>query len=161
MTALTEISEGHFSGQAATTGQRSGDDPRSLETMIRELQQESNKGAIVSLVDDRAVAATETITADIAPADGEIVAANAYPQVTAAAAESMTVDVMINGVTALTGVITMDNASGIAVVAGVLDSAAVEFSAGDKITVVRTYTAGGGPTPMSSVAVSVGVRYSE
>ncbi len=97
----------------------------------------------------QAVAATVTTVEWVAPAAGNITGFSAIAGTTAAAAEDMTFDVTIGGVTALTGVVTVDNAAGITVVLGTVDGAADDFVAGDVIRVARVYTAGGGPTPMA------------
>jgi len=171
---ITLIPLDHFSGQKAITNKPGGDDVRKLAEIIRELQTEANvseadivaletlvnRGSVQVVTDEQITAATKTTVAFIAPADGEIVYVAAYPQVAAAAGESMTIDVKINGTTVLTAVVTLDDSTSTDVVAGTL-AAAVAFSQGDKITIERAYTAGGGPTPMTDTAVSVGSRFSE
>jgi len=161
MTAITEISAGHFSGAKAITGERAGEDTRSLEDLIRELQTAVNSGGIVPVTDDQRTAATETRTAFIAPADGEIIGCAAYPQAGAAAGESETVDIQIGGVSALTAVITLDDTTGTNLVVGALNPAAVAFAQGDIVTIVRTYVAGGAPTPMTGIAATVAARFAE
>lgn len=108
-----------------------------------------------SLVHLQAVAATATDTVMLAPGAGNITALRAVPGAAAAAGESMTCDVQIGGVTALSAVATIDNASGLNVVAGTVDLAADDFVAGDVITIVRTYAAGGAPTPIVNTVVDV------
>ena len=161
MTALNLIPIDHFSGQRAITEERAGDDTRSLAELIRELQAAVNAGSISYAQHWQAAAASNTRGLMIAPADGEIVFAGAYPQTGAAAGESMTVDIRINGVTALTAVITLNNATGIDVVEGTLDPAAVLFSKGDKITAVRVYAPGGTPAPIANTYASIGVKLAE
>ena len=160
MTAITEISVGHFSGAKAVTGERAGEDTRSLEELIRELQQAKNSGAISQLVDFQDTAATLN-RGYVAAADGEIVSAQAFAEVTAAAGEDMAIDITINGTTALTGAISIDDAAGILVQEGTLDTGAIAFSKGDKIAVDLVYTPGGTPTPMTGTSVAVGLRLSE
>jgi len=160
MTAITEISVGHFSGGMAITGERAGEDIRSLEELIRELQQAKNSGAISQVADFQDTAATLN-RGYIAASDGEIASVQAFAEVTAAAGEDMAVDITINGVTALTGAISIDNAAGILVQDGTLDPAAIAFLKGDKIAVDRVYTPGGAPTPMTGTSVAVGLRLSE
>ncbi len=159
MTAIVEIPIGHFSGQRGITNPPGGSDVRTLEDLIRELQDASNVGFRTLTTDLQLVAATAETIAFIAPAAGEITYAAAAAGVTAASGESETVDVEINGTTALAAAITLDNAAGITVVEGTL-AAAVAIAAGDLITVNRVYTAGGGPTPMSAIACTIGIRFS-
>jgi hypothetical protein len=108
-----------------------------------------------SLVDLQAVAATATVTVMLAPGAGRITALRAVPGAAAAAGESMTCDVQIGGVTALSAVATIDNASGLNVVTGTVNAAANTIAAGDVITIVRTYVPGGGPTPIVNTVVDV------
>jgi len=161
MTAIVEIPVGHFSGQRAIPNKPGGSDNRSLEDLIRELQLAVNSGSVNGFTDDQRTAVTEDRTAFIAPADGEVVSVQAYNAAAAAAGEDMAVDVEIGGTTCLTGPMTLDDAAGTDVVDGTLDTGAVAFSAGDKVVITRTYTAGGGPTPIVGNAVTVGVRFSE
>jgi hypothetical protein len=105
--------------------------------------------------DLQAVAATATTTLFIAPAAGTIKGLLAVAGTAAAAGESMTCDVQIGGVTALTSVATLDDAAGTTAQTAVVNAAADDFVAGNVITVVRTYVAGGGPTPMANTVVSV------
>ncbi|MFA4971259.1 MAG: hypothetical protein WC683_01515 [bacterium] len=105
-------------------------------------------------------AATETMRVFRALAAGTIVACSAETGTAAAAGESMTFDVQIAGVSALTGVITVDDTTVIDTpVAGVVDAAANAFAAGELITVVRTYVAGGGPTPMRDTVCDIEVQF--
>ena len=161
MTAIVEIPVGHFSGQRAIPSRPGGADTRSLEDLIRELQQAVNGGSLAGFTDDQRTAATEDRTAFIAPADGEIAYVGAFNAAAAAAGESMAIDVEIGGTTCLTGAITLDDGDGTDVVEGTLDTAAVAFSQGDKVVITRTYTAGGGPTPITGNSVTVGCRFSE
>ena len=118
-------------------------------------------GAGRSQMDSRQIAAsTETLRLFRALAAGKIVSVAAETGVVAAAAESMTFDVEIGGVTCLTGVITIDDTVVIDTPeAGVVNTAANTFAAGDLIRVVRTYVAGGAPTPMSSTVVDVQLQF--
>jgi hypothetical protein len=108
-----------------------------------------------NIVHEQAVAATLTSQMMIAPAGGSITSLQAFAGTAAAAGESMTVDVTINGVTALSAVATIDDAATTTVVEGTIDAAANDFVRGDVIAIVRTYVAGGGPTPMADTVVSV------
>lgn len=105
-------------------------------------------------IDLQAVAADATTTSFIAPAAGTILGVYAKSGATAAAAESMTFDVKIAGVTCLTAPISIAAAQTTVAQAGTL-AAAVSFTAGQVITIVRDYTAGGGPTPMVNTLVSI------
>jgi len=160
MTAIVTVPADHFSGHRAISHAPSGADVRSLEDILNELIAQINSGGISSGAHAQITAASETDGVLIAPADGEITYAAAFANVAAAAGESMTFDVQVEGVTVLTGVITVDDAATTAVVAGTL-IADPSFSAGDRITVDRVYVAGGGPTPMTNTLVSVGLRFEE
>lgn len=119
-------------------------------------------GAGRSQEDSRQLAAaSETLRVFRALAAGRIVACAAETGTVAAAGESMTFDVQIAGVTALTGVITIDDTVAIDTpVAGVVGAGAVaEFAAGELVSVVRTYVAGGGPTPMRDTVVDIEVQF--
>ena len=86
----------------------------------------------------QAIAATATTVEWVAPAAGNITGLAAIAgSATADVGETMTFDVTINAVTALTGVITIDNALGAGVVTGTVDVAADAFVAGDIIRVAR------------------------
>jgi len=154
--AITEIQAGHFSGGRAITHDPSGEDTRSLEDLILELQQAVNAGAGSQETSRQAVAATAEEIAFIAPGDGELTSVQAVAGTAAAAGEDMACDVKVNGVSALSAAITLDDAAGTDVQSGTIATAA--FSAGDKVTVARTYTAGGSPTPMTDTAVTVGFK---
>jgi hypothetical protein len=106
-------------------------------------------------------AASETLRVFRALAPGRIVACAAETGTVAAAGESMTFDVQIAAATALAGLITVDNAiAADTPVAGVMGAGAVpEFAAGEMISVVRTYVAGGGATPMRDTVVDIMVQY--
>jgi hypothetical protein len=102
----------------------------------------------------QAVAATADVISFIAPGPGRVTAVRAVAGTTAAAAEDMEVDLLIDGVTCLTGPIVLDDTAGILVQTGTLDPAAVAIAAGDVVTISRVYTAGGAPTPMANTTVS-------
>ena len=173
MTTLVAIPAGHFNGQQAITHKPSTIDTRSLEDLIRETQVEVNANQVMAtanqaaiaadvwdksvVTDDQRTAATEDRTAFIAPSAGEVTYVAAFNGETAASGEDMSVDVTIGGTTCLTGAIALAAAQTTAVVAGTL-AAAVAFSAGDKVVIARTYTAGGGATPITGNSVSVGIR---
>jgi len=106
--------------------------------------------------DLQGAAATATVTKFIASAAGKINSVKALAGTAAAAGESMTVDVRINGVSCLTSAITIDDSSGTSVEDGAIDTAANTLAADDVVDIVRTYTAGGGPTPMADTLVSIG-----
>jgi len=170
MTTLTPIKAGHFNGQRAITNPPANDsDTRMLEDFIREIQTEvnANQAAITAdawnksvVTDDQRTAATEDRTAFIAPGDGEITYVSAYNAAAAASGESMVIDVEIEGTTCLAASITLTDTDTTAVKAGTL-AAAVAFSQGEKVVITRTYTAGGGATPITGNAVSIGIRLSK
>lgn len=117
-------------------------------------------GRAGSFVSDEnlAVAATVTERRFVATADGVIDRFGAQAATGAAAGESTTCDVQINGVSALTAAVVLDDAAGVGYVAGAVDVAANTFTAGDVITVVKTYVAGGAPTPMADICAPVQAR---
>ncbi|HUU34885.1 MAG TPA: hypothetical protein VMW48_12540 [Vicinamibacterales bacterium] len=119
-------------------------------------------GAGRAQADSRQLAAvSETLRVFRALAAGRLVACAAETGTVAAAGESMTFDVQIAGVTALTGLITVDDTTVIDTpVAGVLGAGAIrEFAAGELITVDRVYVAGGGATPMRDTVVDIHLQY--
>ncbi len=78
----------------------------------------------------------------------------------AGAGESMTVNVLKNGVSILSGAKTLDSTSANAAAAAdrvsllsLLTAAGKSFVTGDVFTVTRVYTAGGTPTPMTNTTV--------
>ena len=72
-----------------------------------------------------------------------------------ASGESMTFDVKKNGTTILSGVLTVDSTSTPRTKASMMSlvGANTHLSEGDVLTVVRDYTAGGGPTPLVDTQV--------
>ena len=105
-------------------------------------------------LDYQAAAATATTVTFIAPGPGQLVYAAAQSTVGPGAGESMTFDITINGVSALTGTFVLDQANGTAVLAGTIDTAANAIAAGDLVRVVRTYVAGA--AAMTSTWASIG-----
>ena len=149
---ITLIELDHFTGQR-NIAPDPDDTARDLARLIRELQGagNANDGRASSY---QVTAATLAQNEMIAPGPGSITAVKAVADVAAAAGESMTVDVKINGVTVLTAVVTLDDSAGTDVQSGSLDTA-VAFVEDDLISIERTYTAGGGPTPMTDTLVDV------
>lgn len=118
-------------------------------------------GAGRSHEDSRQLAAASETLRVFRPLEaGRIIRVTAETGTVAAAGESMTFDVQIAGVTALTGVITIDNTVVIDTpVPGVLGAGAIaQFAGGELITVVRTYVPGGGATPMRDTVVDIEVQ---
>ncbi len=155
--SITLIELDHFTGQRNTTP-TPDNTARDLARVLRELQGMANDLQSIGAghaTSAQAVAATAEETVMIAPSAGVIRSVKAVAGTTAAAGESMTVDVKINGTTVLTGVVTLDDTAGTTVQSGTLDSLAIAFAENDLITVARTYTAGGGPTPMANTLVDV------
>lgn len=149
---VTLIGLDHFTGQRNTTPEPD-DTARDLARLIRELQAAVNlaNGRIASA---QAVAATLAETVMIAPAAGVIKTVKALSGAVAHSAESMTVDVKINGTTVLTSVVTLNTAAGTDVQSGTLDTA-IAFVEDDLITIERTYVDGGTPTPIVDTLVDV------
>jgi hypothetical protein len=107
----------------------------------------------------QAVAATATKRAFRALTDGAIREVAAEVGTVAAAGESLSIDITIDGVSALTAPIVIDDSVTINTpVAGVVDAASNEYAAGELIEVSFTYTAGVGPTPMADTIVGLGVQ---
>lgn len=162
---ITLISADHFSGQRNIVPEPTS--IRDLAKVIRELQTDVNAAnsglagaeTIETITSRQATAATATETVLIAPAAGTIESLQAFSGATAAADESMTVDIAINGTSALTTVITLDAAAASTVQSAVVDATANTFAAGDKITIVRTYTAGT-PTPIVDTVATAMMKYS-
>lgn len=72
------------------------------------------------------------------------------------AGESMTVDLLKNGVSVLTAVLTIDATTDtLNQIPLPIDPALASFLAGDVFTTTRDYTAGGTPTPMANTTVVV------
>jgi hypothetical protein len=103
----------------------------------------------------QAVAATVSHQAFYAINSGNIIGVLAASGAIAAAGESMSIDININGVSALTGDIVLNTASGVTAHAGTIDAAHDNFVLGDIITIDYVYVAGGGPTPMLNVGTSL------
>lgn len=159
MAAINSIAFDHFSGGRAITHQPSGDDDRSLEDILNELIGAINGGAVSQTTSVQKVAATEEEALFIAPANGEITYVAAKPDVAAAAGESMTLDVQVNGATVLTVVVTLNDTTGTTTQVGTLIGDP-SFSQDDVITVERTYVAGGAPT-MTVTTLTAGVKFAE
>jgi len=101
---------------------------------------------------------------DILEAKGEIVQVRAVIHgAMPASGESMTFDVLKNGVSVLSSVITHNSSVSTLdkAIVGTLDATKVRVEAGDKITWTRDYTAGGGPTPMTDTVLYVEIEYDD
>lgn len=105
--------------------------------------------------DTQATAATATTFQFMATRVGVIKAVVMKAGTAAASGEDMAIDVQINGVTCLTSAVTLDDAAGTTLQTATVDTTADDLAAGDVVTVVRTYTAGGGPTPMTDTFVAI------
>lgn len=161
MTAIVEIPTGHFSGQRATTSKPGGEDQRSLEDLIRELQEAANAGSLSALDCEQDVASTEAHKY-VAPGAGEIVSVvGVASTAVAAVGEDMTCNVLINGTTVLLVPLVIDDTSGSSPVVGSMKVLPQTFAQGDIITIGKIYTPGGGATPMQGVLLAVGLRLSE
>ena len=150
MGSITQIPDDHFSGQRNIAPEP---DPNALD--LAHLLQKLQANADGRISSHQTAAATLVENKMIAQAAGTITGVQAVAGTAAAAGESMNVDVKIGGTTVLSATLTIDNSSGTTVQNGTLDSAAVDFAAGDVISIERTYTAGGGPTPMANTLVEV------
>jgi hypothetical protein len=77
----------------------------------------------------------------------------------AAAGESLAIDITIEGASALTAPIVIDDSVAIDTpVAGVVDATSNAYVAGDLIEVVFTYVAGGSATPLADTVVGLAVK---
>lgn len=85
--------------------------------------------------------------------DGELDELIATASASAAAGESMTIDVLKNGATVLTATTAFAASGGSKVVKLLLDPDKKSFVTGDVFTTSRVYTAGGGPTPVANTTV--------
>lgn len=98
------------------------------------------------------------------PFAGTIVGVYLAAQDDAAAGESMTYDVEINGTSALTGVYTQNDTidtTQLLDLSSLIDPTANSFSVGDIIDTARVYTAGGGPTPIAANTLFIVVERTE
>lgn len=111
-------------------------------------------GVVNQHISKQGAAASLTDVLFVAEHDGELDELIATCGTLSAAGESMTVDIQKNGSTVLTATtaFTAAGASG-KVVLLLLDKDKKSFVKGDVFTCIRTYTAGGGPTPMKDTAV--------
>ena len=93
------------------------------------------------------------------PRNGILKSVRAGSRVVAAAGESHSIDVTLNGTTVLTGAIVLDD-SNVARVAeeGTLDTTNVQVAEGDWFEADLTYTAGGGPTPIVDTVVTAEIE---
>lgn len=103
-------------------------------------------------------AVTATLDGGHVRQPGTIVSVRALVRAAAAAGEDIAVDILKNGVTVLTGALTIDDT----IAAGVWISASIDLSAaavvlGDHIEIDLTYTAGLGPTPIVGTVVEVDI----
>jgi len=129
-----------------------GDDARDAH----ENYQQAAASTLADALASRVIRAQKAGT--IAAFGAEIAAAGGV----AAAGESMTFDVTIGGVSALTAVVTIDDSIAVGTpVAGTIDTTANTFAAGDLIEVIRTYAAGGAPTPMTDTFATVTLQYAD
>ena len=111
---------------------------------------------------EQAVAASlsAAAVAGVTPAtqSGKITSLYLVAATAAAAGESMVFDVLKNGVSILTGTYTFNNTKSADVQIELpLAPASANLATGDRLTVTRTYTAGGSPT---MTATSVVVEFS-
>jgi hypothetical protein len=104
------------------------------------------RGRIDRIASSQAAAATLT---DIQVIDlaGDTQALNVVVNAIPAAGETLVVDIQKNGVTILAAPVTLDNTMTTKV--KVLNPVAgTVFAIGDRVSFIRTYTAGGGPAPI-------------
>lgn len=115
---------------------------------------------ITRLATFQAVAATAEVVVGVVRGGGRITACRVLSKDVAAAAESATVDLKIEGVTVSSAVATLDDTTAAGAFVDVpLDLPLVQFSAGQRAIADITYTAGGGPTPLTNLYVEVDVEY--
>lgn len=97
----------------------------------------------------------------VAEFDGKLDELLAKAGATAAAGESMTIDVLKNGSTVLLNTTAFAASGGNKVVSLNLDPDKASFVKGDVFTVTRTYVAGGGPTPIANTTVIARPTFSD
>lgn len=92
----------------------------------------------------------------IADFDGEIVDAHVQNSVVVGAGESMTFDILKNGVSVLSGIHTLAAATPAKTQTSILSLVTTKgFVKGDVFTTTRAYTAGGTPTPLAHNSIAV------
>lgn len=118
------------------------------------------RGRLEKIVSAQAVAATLTTTEilDIGGAQaGNIQDLTFVAEAVAAANEDITVDVQKNGVTILNNVLVYDDTLLPGELIRLDYDVDTSFDVGDVVSVIRTYTAGGGPTPIAHTKVTLEV----
>lgn len=125
--------------------------PQTTQTLLRSPASSRSAKKLRARIDrhasSQAVAATlsDVMVVDVG---GQIQALTAIIGATPAAGESLVVDVLRNGVSILSAPYTFSNALPGKVVRDLVPVAGTTIVIGDVITINRTYTAGGGPTPI-------------
>jgi hypothetical protein len=104
------------------------------------------RARIDRVVSNQAVAATAT-DVQVIDVSGKVQALSVVVGTLPAAGESLTVDVHKNGVTILTTPAVLDNTMTNKLRA-LTPVANTSFAVGDRVSVIRTYAAGGGPAPI-------------
>lgn len=117
-------------------------------------------GKMQRAVSEQAVAATAAggvmIGGGPATHAGKILSAFVVLSAAPASGETMEYDLQVNGSSVLTATLTVnDTYSAGEQIELPLDPALLDIAIGDIVTVDRTYTAGGGPTPIANNAVHV------
>lgn len=134
-----------------------------FHTPLTGLNIERLMGVILRMQHPQAAAASASASLlGVVTQSGELRSLTVLSAAIAASGESMTIDVLKNGVSIMLGG-TPFTINATTVPAGdvrkqkelkaLVDPAKLSFLAGDILTVTRVYTAGGGPTPMTATVV--------
>lgn len=120
----------------------------SIRGVIDDVAQGKGPAAKTDTVAGALVGGPTIVNSFIAPAAGSILSVAARLGTVCAAGQSVTIDVLIAGVTCLTAPYVINAASGLNVVQGAVDPAAgvADFAAGELITISWTEANAGGPT---------------
>lgn len=106
-------------------------------------------------VNDRQATATDATVKYASKHDGKVRKAMIFVEALPAAGESMQFDILVNGVSILSGTPLVTNAdtttAGWYDILGLVATKGIKF--GDVVSIFRDYTAGGGPTPMAFTEV--------
>ena len=137
---------------------------KDLHTPFNTLTLKKIKSVMLRGISEQAVAASlATAGADrMTPCPQDLTIKDIYviSNLVCAAGESMTYNVLVNGVSILSGVFTLDSTKAAKTQHSLksLITGSLVLSAGDKVAVTRVYTAGGGPTPMGSNALYIEIE---
>lgn len=118
-----------------------------LRTPFTQKSSKALRARIDRMVSSQAVAASasDPHVTDLA---GEVVAATVITGANRGVGESLTVDIQKNGVSILTAPLVLDNTLPGKTLRNLPVQPGTRFAVGDVVTFIRTYVAGGAPTPV-------------